>query len=44
MVSKIGRIDLFDQSLELWDEYNERLDNFFIANNVKDERKKYQCY
>ena len=39
MAGKIGRIEVFDESLELWDAYKERLDPFFIANSVKDDKK-----
>ena len=39
MAGKIGRIEVFDETLELWDAYKERLDQFFIANSVKDDKK-----
>lgn len=39
MAGKIGRIDTFDGANETWQSYKERLDQFFLANDVKNEKK-----
>ncbi|XP_033740319.1 uncharacterized protein K02A2.6-like [Pecten maximus] len=39
MAGKIGRLDTFDTSLESWDSYSERLEQYFICNDIKDEKK-----
>ncbi|KAL5018941.1 hypothetical protein ScPMuIL_004663 [Solemya velum] len=39
MAMKIGHIDQFDSSVEPWDSYVERLEQFFICNDVRDEKK-----
>ncbi|XP_071944698.1 uncharacterized protein [Antedon mediterranea] len=35
----IGKVEEFDSSLEAWDSYTERLDQYFVANKVDDDRK-----
>ncbi|XP_069114492.1 uncharacterized protein [Argopecten irradians] len=39
MAGRIGRIDTFDQCTESWDSYSERLVQYFLCNDVKDEKK-----
>ena len=39
MAGKVGRISYFDESVELWSSYQERLEQFFLANEIKDEKK-----
>ena len=39
MAGKIGRITDFDESTELWSSYQERLEQYFLANEIKDEKK-----
>ena len=39
-LSTIGNIDSFDANLETWDSYCERLGQFFVANEVGDDKKK----
>ncbi|XP_062596796.1 uncharacterized protein LOC134258285 [Saccostrea cucullata] len=36
---RIGRIDVFDPAIETWTAYEKRLDNFFTANTVDDNKK-----
>ncbi|XP_061164466.1 uncharacterized protein K02A2.6-like [Saccostrea echinata] len=36
---RIGRVDVFDPAIETWTTYEERLDNFFTANAVDDNKK-----
>lgn len=38
--SNVGRFEAFDPEKLSWDSYAERLDQFFIANDVVDDRKK----
>ncbi|XP_062606687.1 uncharacterized protein K02A2.6-like [Saccostrea cucullata] len=35
----IGRIDIFDNNVETWNSYSERLDQYFVCNDVKEEKK-----
>ena len=37
MVVSYGRLDEFDNSKEEWNSYVERLEFYFVANNIKDE-------
>lgn len=39
MAGKIGRMDYYDSTVETWDSYSERLEQYFICNDVKDEKK-----
>lgn len=39
MAGKIGRMDPFDNSVETWDSYQERLEQYFICNDVRNEKK-----
>ncbi|XP_069129175.1 uncharacterized protein [Argopecten irradians] len=39
MSGRIGRIDPFNEGLESWDAYSERLGQYFICNEVKAEKK-----
>ncbi|XP_021354167.1 uncharacterized protein K02A2.6-like [Mizuhopecten yessoensis] len=39
MAGRIGRIDTFDQGNESWDSYGERLEQYFICNDVKEEKR-----
>ncbi|XP_033733598.1 uncharacterized protein K02A2.6-like [Pecten maximus] len=39
MTGKVGRIDTFDESIERWEAYKERLDQYFIANTIKEEKQ-----
>ncbi|XP_069103892.1 uncharacterized protein [Argopecten irradians] len=39
MAGNKGRIDIFDSSVETWDSESERLDQYFICNDVKNEKK-----
>ncbi|XP_061196632.1 uncharacterized protein K02A2.6-like [Saccostrea echinata] len=36
---RIGRVDVFDPAIETWTTFEERLDNFFTANAVDDNKK-----
>lgn len=36
MAGRIGRIDVFDSTQETWISYKERLDSYFVANDIKD--------
>jgi hypothetical protein len=37
--SVIGRIEVFDSHVESWDSYSERLEQYFLCNEVKVEKK-----
>ena len=39
MAGRVGRIDVFDDSVESWCSYTERLDQYFLANEVTEEKK-----
>ncbi|XP_062620772.1 uncharacterized protein K02A2.6-like [Saccostrea cucullata] len=39
MAGKIGRLEPFDSAVESWDSYHERLEQYFICNEVKSEKK-----
>lgn len=39
MAGKIGRLEPFDSAIESWDSYHERLEQYFICNEVKAEKK-----
>ncbi|XP_053391713.1 uncharacterized protein K02A2.6-like [Mercenaria mercenaria] len=39
MAVSIGKIECFDNTSETWQNYEERLGQYFIANGVKDEKK-----
>ena len=39
MAGNIGRIDAYDESAELWSSYQERLEQFFLAKDVDNEKK-----
>lgn len=39
IAGRIGRIDVFDPTQETWTSYKERLDSYFVANDIKDEKK-----
>ena len=39
MAGKIGRLEPFDSAIETWDLYHERLEQHFICNEVKAEKK-----
>lgn len=39
MAGRIGRIDTFDHGQESWDSYSERLEQYFICNDVKVEKR-----
>lgn len=36
----IGQVSAFDPEVELWTEYKERLEHYFLANDIIDEKKK----
>ncbi|XP_056009319.1 uncharacterized protein K02A2.6-like [Ostrea edulis] len=36
---RIGRLDVFDPAIETWTTYEERLDNYFTANEVDNDKK-----
>lgn len=38
-MARVGKINVFEDEHELWQCYKERLDQYFIANDVKDEKK-----
>ena len=38
-VGQIGRIEPFDEAMDDWESYSERLTQFFAANDVADEKK-----
>ena len=35
----IGRIDCFDNGVETWTSYSERLENYFVCNDVQNEKR-----
>ena len=39
MASFIGKIDSFDEATEPWPCYKERLDQYYLANEVADDKK-----
>ena len=39
-MSLIGQVSAFDPEEESWTEYKERLEHYFLANDVTDEKKK----
>lgn len=39
-MSLIGHVSAFDPEVESWTEYKERLDHYFLANEIGDESKK----
>ena len=39
MAGYIGRIELFDDSLETWASYVERLEQYFALKNIKGEKQ-----
>jgi hypothetical protein len=39
MAGRIGRIEPFDEGVESWDCYSERLGQYFIVNDVADEKQ-----
>ena len=39
MAFQIGKIDCFEESSETWTCYKERLDQYFLANEVQDQKK-----
>ena len=39
MAGKIGRLEPLDSAIESWDSYHERLEQYFICNEVKAEKK-----
>ena len=39
-MASFGRISKFDKTKEDWTQYIERVDNYFVANNIVDEQKK----
>ena len=39
MAGKIGRMEPFDGTVEPWDSYQERLEQYFICNDVKNGKK-----
>ena len=36
----LGKIEEFQQGQDNWEEYVERLDQFFVANDIQDDNKK----
>ena len=38
-MANIGKIDVFDETQESWASYTERLEQYFIANEVADNKK-----
>ena len=38
-MSRIGKIDIYEQSSESWTCYQERLDQYFVANEVANDKK-----
>ena len=42
MVSYFGRMDAFEPKVEEWSTYVERLQMFFVVNNVPDDKKSSQ--
>ena len=43
MQAQIGRVGEFDQNLESWEQYAERLGHFLHANGIQDVTKKGLC-
>ena len=43
MQAQIGRVGEFDQNLESWEQYAERLGHFIHANGIQDVTKKGLC-
>lgn len=39
MAGKIGRLEPFDSTVDSWDSYHERLEQYFICNEVNLEKK-----
>ncbi len=39
MARFLGKIDIFEETVEPWDCYRERLDEYFLANEVADEKR-----
>ena len=40
MAATIGRLEPFEGVIETWTEYIERMEYFFIANDIPDDKKK----
>ena len=40
-MASIGKIDTFDQNQETFPRYVQRVKNFFLANGIEEERRKY---
>ena len=40
--TNLGFVNEFDESNESWTDYTERLEEYFIANNIDDNKKKMQ--
>ena len=40
-MASIGKIDTFDQNQETFPHYVQRVKNFFLANGIEEERRKY---
>lgn len=38
-MAKIGRIDPFDYTVESWDNYQERLEQYFFCNDIHNDKK-----
>lgn len=39
MAKSIGRMDVFDSHVETWASYSERLEQYFVCNEVKEKNK-----
>ena len=39
----IGNISAFDGNVEMWDTYEERLEQYFLVNGLENERKVAAC-
>ena len=39
MADKIGRMEPFYGTVEPWDSYQERLEQYFVCNDVKNEKR-----
>ena len=39
-MATIGKLEEFNQDTEVWTQYVERLEHFFVANDIEEEKKK----
>lgn len=39
MAALIGKIDTYDETIEPWESYVERLDQYFLANEIDNDKK-----